>query len=461
MIAIVGGGISGLAAAYQLALRSVPFALFEASDRVGGLVRTEHVDGFTIEAGADSMLVQKRAGLELCEELGLTTRLIPMKEPRTAFVLHHGRLHALPPRSVFGIPSTWKDLATYSLLPLMSRARVAVEPLVPRGADRDEPVAEFFRRRFGPATVDLLAQPLLGGIHAGDVERLSLPALFPRLREAERSRFKVLGWVRRTTRSAAAGGAFRSLASGMGELVEAMRLWLPHGVLRCNAPVRSLARKGEGWSVTTPDGTHDCTAVILACPAYVAGDLLATVDPQASALCAQVRYVSTASVGLGWPADAVGHPLNGSGFVVARASNATRITACTWVSSKWEGRAPEGAVLLRAYVGGAHDETAVDLSDDELIDVVVRELSAILSISGPPALARVFRWRNAGAQHEVGHLARMKELDERLARTPGLFVSGSGFRSIGIPDCVADGRAAADEAWRFVRAHKEPGAEFS
>lgn len=461
MIAIVGGGIAGLAAAYQLSTRGVPFTLFEASPRVGGIVRTEHVDGFTIEAGADSMLVQKRAGLELCEELGLTPRLITMKEPRRAFVLHHGRLHPLPPRSVFGIPSRWKDLATYSLLPIAARVRVAMEPLIPRGPEGDESVAAFFRRRLGASTVDVLAQPLLGGIHAGDVETLSLPALFPRLREAERSRLKVIRWVRHTTRSAAAGGAFRSLASGMGELVDAITLRLPPGAIRCNSPVRSLARSGHGWTLTTADGAHECAAVILACPAYAARDLLASIDPRASQLCSGVRYVSTASVGLGWPADAVGHPLDGSGFVVARASNDVRITACTWVSNKWEGRAPAGSVLLRAYVGGAHDQATVELSDDALIDVVVRELSAILSISGPPTLARVFRWRNAGAQHEVGHLARMKELEERLAAQRGLFATGSGFRSIGIPDCVADGRAVADAAWRSVRSQQEPGAEFS
>lgn len=461
MIAIVGGGISGLAAAYQLTTRGVPFTLFEASDRVGGLVRTEHVAGYTIEAGAESMLVQKRAGLELCEELGLTPRLIAMKEPRTAFVLQDGRLHPLPPRSVFGIPSAWKDLATYSLLPVGARARVALEPFIPRAGDEDESVAAFFRRRLGAATVDRLAQPLLGGIHAGDVETLSLPALFPRLREAERSRLKVLGWVRRTTRSAASGGAFRSLASGMGELVEAIRLRLPPGAVRLNSPVLSAERADGAWRLTTPDGAHECAAVIFACPAYVARNLLARIDPRAAHLCSDVRYVSTASVALGWPAAAIGRPLNGSGFVVARASNTARITACTWVSSKWEGRAPAGCVLLRAFLGGAHDQQAIELPDDEMIDVVVRELSAILSISSPPTLARVYRWPHAGAQHEVGHLARMRELEGRLAAQPGLFVSGSGFSSVGIPDCVADGRAVAEAAWRALRAHKLPGVEFS
>lgn len=451
MIAIVGGGIAGLAAAYELTTRQIPFVLFEASERAGGLIHTLHADGYTLEAGADSMLVQKRAALELCDELGLTPRLMPMKGPRTAFVLHRGRLHPLPPRSVFGIPSRWKDLARYSLLPAHARARMAMEPLVRakrRGAD--ESVADFFRRRLGAGTVDRLAQPLLGGIHAGDVERLSLPALFPRLAEAERSGRSLLRWTRTAVRGAASGGAFRSLSSGMQELVDALVRRLPPTALHCTSPALGLARRDACWEVTTASGIQRADGVILACPAHAARDLLARVDPRAADLCAGVRYVSTVSIGLGWPRAAIAHPLEGSGFVVARTSNDVRITACTWVSSKWDGRAPAGHVLLRAYLGGTHDPDAVDLPDEELAGIAVRELSAILSITGPPDVLRIVRWPDAGAQHEVGHIERMKALDARLAPLSRLFVTGSGFRSIGIPDCIADGRATAEVAARAV-----------
>lgn len=444
MIAIIGGGISGLAAAYELTTRGIPFTLFEASDRLGGLVRTEHVDGFTIEAGADSMLVQKRAALDLCSELGLTPRLMPMKTPRTAFVLHRGELHALPAPSMLGIPATWKGLASYSLLAARSRVRMALEPLVPARQDRaDESIAGFFRRRFGSGTVEVIAQPLLGGIHAGDVETLSLAALFPRLAEAERSGRKVLRWVRQTSRGPMSAGAFQSLSSGMSELVDAIRRRLAPEVIRLATPVRSLSREKDDWQLGTDTGAARYQAVILACPAPAAARLLAGVDEPLARLCAAVRYVSTASIGLGWRRDAIRHPLEGSGFVVARATNDVRITACTWVSSKWDGRAPAGHVLLRVYMGGAHDPHAVELPDDELSGIAIRELSAILSISGPPVLVRVSRWRDAGAQHEVGHAARMAALDQRLTAHPGLYVTGSGFRSIGIPDCVADGRAVA------------------
>lgn len=452
MIAIVGGGMAGLAAAYELTIRGVPFTLFEASDRLGGLVRTEHVDGFTIESGADSMLAQKRAALDLCRELGLAPKLLSQKDPRTAFVYHAGALHPLPSPSLLGIPGTWRGLAGYSLLPPSARMRVALEPLVrARRSGEDESVADFFARRFGPAAVNLLAQPLLGGIHAGDIDALSLPGLFPRLAEAEQARGRVLRWVQRTAR-VASGGAFRSLASGMSELVEAIHRRLPDAAVRRGSPVLALERRGRGWRVTSASGTLDCDAVILACPAHVAAPLLAPIDAEAAALCAATRYVSTVSVALAWPRAAVQHPLAGSGFVVARETNGVRITAGTWVSSKWEGRAPAGQVLLRAYLGGAHDPGAVDEDDEALIAVAVRELSAILSISGAPALARVSRWRNAGAQHEVGHRERVAQLEARLAALDGLAVTGSGFRSIGIPDCVADGRAVAAQAAERLRA---------
>ena len=450
MIAIVGGGISGLAAAFELSRRQRPFVLFEASARLGGLIQTVHDSGFTIEAGADSMLVQKRAALDLCDDLGLSPHLLTMREPRSAFVLHGGRLHPLPAGSLLGIPSTWSSLASYTLLPPSARLRMAMEPMVrgrvPAG---DESIASFFGRRLGVATVERLAQPLLGGIHAGNVHELSVRALFPRLVEAERSG-GLLRWARRTARARSAAGAFRSLPRGMSELVKAIEARLPGDAVRRNTPVRSVEHDSDGWRVNTDDGPVAARAVVLACPAFTTGALLSPIDAEAADLCAGVPYVSTVSVALAWPRQAVRHPLEGSGFVVAQAANEPRITACTWVSSKWDHRAPAGHVLLRAYLGGASDPQAVDLSDDEIVSVVVRELSAILSITGSPELTRVFRWTHQGAQHVVGHQARMAELEQRLLRHPGLFVAGSGFRSIGIPDCVADGRAVAAEAGAFA-----------
>jgi oxygen-dependent protoporphyrinogen oxidase len=443
-IAIIGGGISGLAAAYELASRGVPFQLFERASRLGGIIRTERVDGFVIEAGPDSFLAQKPAALELCHSLGLESQLISTTSPRTAFVLKRGRLHSLPSPSVLGIPATWRGIARYDLLGPAARMRLALEPLAPKPAQPgDESVASFFRRRFGPATVPLVAEPLLGGIHAGDIESLSLSSLFPRFVEAERRHGSVLRAFRNAPGTPPPDGLFRSLAGGLGDLVRALEDRMPAGSLNRDTPVESLVRIGEDWRVRAGGTLHTAHAVVLACPAREAARLLQPLDGRASELCNQVPYVSTVSIALAWPRGAVRHPLRGSGFVVARRANAVRITACTWVSSKWSGRAPAGTVLLRAFAGGSHDPAVVDLDDRAVVEMAVRDLSGILGITGPPLLSRVYRWRDAGAQHNVGHIARVAEIEGRLARYRGLVVAGSGFRSVGIPDCIADGRAAA------------------
>lgn len=446
MIIIIGGGITGLAAAFELALRAVPFRLFEASPRAGGLILTEQVDGFTIEAGPDSVLAQKPAAIELCEALGLGPRLISTTPPRTAYVLRDGRLHALPSPSVLGIPTTPRGIIGYDLLPWAARARLMAEPLVPRRAPMDESVAAFFRRRFGAATVDLVAQPLLGGIHAGDVEQLSMRSLFPRFADAEARRGSVLRAFGRPGTSARPEGLFRSLSSGMGELVTALERRLPAGAITYNAAASQVARDAGGWRVTAGPHVATARAVILALPAPAAARLLAPIDAGAASLAGDVPYVSTASIALAWPRAAVRHPLEGSGFVVARRHNPLRITACTWVSSKWTGRAPGGSVLLRAFIGGAHDPGAVDLTDDALVGIASREIGEVLGIEGPAILSRVYRWRGAGAQHNVGQRARVAAIESALAAHPGLLVAGSGFRSVGIPDCIADGRAAAAAA---------------
>ncbi len=441
-IAIIGGGIAGLAAAYELASRGIPFQLFERSPRLGGIIRTEYVDGFVIEAGPDSFLAQKPAALELCRSLGLESQLISTTPPRTAFVMKRGRLCSLPSPSVLGIPTTWRGVAGYDLLGPTARLRLALEPLAPARGGGDESVGSFFRRRFGRATVPLVAEPLLGGIHAGDIDSLSVLSLFPRFVDAERRH----GSVRRAFRTAqppAPDGLFRSLAGGMGDLVQAIEDRMPAGSIRSNTPVESLVRDGEDWRVHAGGTSCTARAVVLACPAREAARLLRPLDRRASELCDRVPYVSTVSIALAWPRDAVRHPLRGSGFVVARRANAVRITACTWVSSKWTGRAPAGTVLLRAFAGGSHDPAVVDLDDDALVEMARAGLAGVLGITGPPLLSRVYRWRDAGAQHHVGHLARVAEIEGRLARHRGLVVAGSGFRSIGIPDCIADGRAAA------------------
>jgi protoporphyrinogen/coproporphyrinogen III oxidase len=455
MIVIVGAGITGLSAAFELSARGIPFQVLEASLRSGGLIRTDHIDGFVVEAGPESVLAQKPAALELCDALGLTSRLMATTPPRTAFVLKRGRLHSLPSPSVLGVPTTLAGIAGYDLLSPAGRARLALEVLVPRRRGGDESVGSFFRRRFGRETVGLIAEPLLGGIHAGDIETLSMKSLFPRFVDAEAREGSVLRAFRPAGHPPAGGGLFRTLVGGMGELVETLERTLPAGSIHYATPaaaiIESSGSNGKSWDVRSAGGSFTADAVILACPAYVASELLRTIDAEAASRCAEVPYASSASVALAWPRSAVAHPLRGSGFVVARRYNNVRITACTWVSSKWSGRAPADSVLLRAFIGGSHDPGAVDLTDDEMIASVIRDLSPLLGITGPPQLSSIARWRRAGAQHLVGQIDRVAAIDSALASHGGLFAAGSGFRSVGIPDCIADGRAAAVRAADWIK----------
>jgi protoporphyrinogen/coproporphyrinogen III oxidase len=451
-VVVVGGGIAGLAAAFELQKRGLAPLVLEASSRPGGVIFTERFDGWTIDAGPDSMLVQKPAAVSLCRELGLGDRLHPTLPPRIAYVLRDGTLHPLMEGSAFGFPLRVAPLATSTLFSWAGKLRMAMEVLVPRRTSRDdESLASFVRRRFGEEAVDYLADPLLAGIHAGDVDRLSTMALFPRLAEAERTSGSVIRGFRALRVKASAQGAFVSLPGGTMELIEALVGVLPPGTVQLSARASDLRRAGE-FVVDTPSGPVRAQCVILAVPAYAAAGLLRSVDTTLAGLCETITYASTATVAFGYRREQVRHPLNGSGFVVPRAEQ-NPLLASTWVSSKWPGRAPEGHVLIRGFLGGGRDPHRLDRSDEELIDTAREALTEILDITGDPVFApRMYRWTRQSPQFEVGHLQRIAAVEERLASVPGLFVAGSGFRAIGIPDCIQDGRDTAARAAQFVAA---------
>ena len=443
-VIVVGGGIAGLSAAYELHARGLSFALLERTSRPGGVILSEEVDGYTIDGGPDALLVQKPEAIALCREIGLGERLVPTKPPRLAFIQRGGRLHPLPSSSVLGIPTRLGPFIRTGLFTWAGKLRMGAELFVPRRKDEaDESIGSFMRRRFGDEATTYLAEPLLAGIHAGDVDRLSIRALFPRLVETERVHGSLLGAFRRDRPAGVSpDGAFRSLPGGLSEMVRALVARLPQDCVRFNTPVRRVflnPPRVETSAAAEPIGGR---AVIVTAPAYVAADLVRDVDEGLARLCHEVPYASTATVALAFPRSAVAHPLNGSGFVVPRTER-TGILAASWLSSKWPHRAPEDRVLMRAFVGGARDPDALGRSDAELVSVALSALRPLLGISGDPLLARVYRFERASAQHEVGHLARVEAIDRALTRTPGLFMTGSGLRGVGIPDCVADARATA------------------
>jgi protoporphyrinogen/coproporphyrinogen III oxidase len=445
-IVVVGAGISGLTAAWELQARGLRPVVLEASDRAGGVIRSETIDGFVIDAGPDSLLVQKPAAVELCRALGIADQLTPTLQPRMAFVVRGKRLIPLPEASYLGFPTRLRPFVTSRLFSWPGKLRMFAELLIAaRTSEDDESIGSFVRRRFGGEAVATLAEPLLAGIHVGDVERLSVHALFPRLVQMERA-----GGVLRTLATAAqpratAQGAFRSFPGGIARLVAALEREIGERAIRYRARVARIEGRQPYTIVLDSGESMVARSVVLTAPAPTTATLLPAVDLQLARLCGDIPYASSATVAFGLRRTQVGRELRGSGFVVPL-TEGLNLTAGTFVSSKWPHRAPPDMVLLRAFLGGATREATLARSDDELSAVAFAELATILGISGAPLLSRVYRWPHATPQYVVGHLARVRAIDERLANIPGLFLSGSGYRGTGIPDCIADARATATAA---------------
>ena len=455
-VVIVGGGIAGLATAYELSRRGISFVVLERSPRAGGVILSEHIDGYTIDGGPDALLVQKPDAIALCEELGLGDRLVPTKPPRLAYIQRAGRLHPLPAASILGIPTRAGPFLRTSLFTWRGKLRMGAELFVPpRKDERDESIGAFMTRRFGREAAIYLAEPLLAGIHAGDVDALSVRALFPRFVEAEKQYGSLLRAFRRRTNPKSQipnpDSAFRSLPGGLSEMVDAIGLRIGEEHIRTGAAVAGVRGPGP-YDVRTAAGESFASrAVVLATPAFVTSAIVRERDEALARLCGEIRYTSTATVALAFRRDAVAHPLNGSGFVVPRVED-SGILAGSWLSSKWPHRAPDDRVLLRTFSGGARDPKALEQSDAELVSRSLAALRPLLGIAGEPLLTRVYRWERTSAQHEVGHLDRLSAIDGALERHPGLFVTGSGFRGVGIPDCVANGRATAAAVAAFLGA---------
>jgi oxygen-dependent protoporphyrinogen oxidase len=445
-VAVVGGGVSGLVTALALARAGVSFVLLEASPRWGGRILSERERGFLVEGGPDSLFAQKPAAIELCRELGLGESVLPAREPRTVYVAKAGRLHALPPGLAAGAPNDLRAFLASGLFSWSGKLRMGLECVVPRRRElEDESIADFFRRRLGREALALVGDPLLAGIHAGDPERLSLQATMPRLSEIEQRAGSLARGLAGGRRPAVPPPPlFYTLRGGLGEMVDAILRQLPPGRFRTRCPVRRVVREDGRYQLTLDDGgVVRARDLVLAVPPPVASRLLAGLDLELAAWLLEIPCAGTATVALGFRREDVGHPLDGHGLLIPRAEG-LRTTACTFVSSKYPYRAPEGLVLLRAFVGGIRDRLSPGLGSEELVATVLRELGPLLDLRGAPQLARAFAWPEAMPQMEVGHLQRMRSFDERLQGWPGLAVTGAGLRGTGLADAVTEGRRAAE-----------------
>jgi oxygen-dependent protoporphyrinogen oxidase len=470
---VIGGGITGLAAAHALnAAVAAGFldsaTLLEAAPQLGGKIVTERVGGFVLEGGPDSFLTVKPEALELCRTLGLGDQVIGTLAPRHVFVLSRGVLEPLPDGLAGLVPSRLLPFLRSGLFSVREKARMAREVVVsPHRNGVEESVGEFVRRRLGPAAVDRLAAPLLAGIYAGDVDRLSLPAAFPQLAEAE-SQYgslmmaavrRQLGRRRRHLvgdptdgGDTSSLGMFATLRDGLDHLVHRIKDSLPRVGVRTGASARMITQEGNQYRVHLAHGAYvDADVLIVTTPAYAAARLLRDLTATAASTLEQIPYASTAAIALGFARTDVAHPLAGHGYVVARGEGLTH-TACTWTSSKWPRRTPANCVLLRCYVGRAGDRRRLDEEDDSLVATVLAEVRPLLGITGQPLLAHVHRWADAMPQYDVGHLGRVEAITDALSQTPGVLVAGAGYGGIGLPDCIRQGTEVAAAALRYLGA---------
>ena len=464
-IVIVGGGIAGLSAAHAAIARGrekqAPprVTVLERSARFGGNVVTEREGGFVLDSGPDSWVVTKPQATALARELGLEGQLVVTNPKNRRYYIAWGdKLHPVPEGMVLGVPTRIGPLVSTSLFSWGGKMRMGLEPFVKARrfeGDDDESIGDFATRRLGVEAAERLVAPLLGGISAGDAADISVRAAFPMLVAMEREHGSLVRGMlamrkARAKASGAAGGAregsaFTSLKGGVGDLSTALveKLRSEDATLRACVAVEAVAREKGAWAVYVEGGERvEADTVLLAVPGPVAARLVSTVDDEVARTLSSISYGSTATVFLGYRRADVAHPLDGVGFVVPRAAGRP-ILASTWVSSKWDDRAPEGHVLIRAFFGGAWGEGVLAEGDEGLIKTARGELKTLMGLAAEPVLARVFRFERASAQMKVGHLAMMRGLKETMAKVaPGLLIAGGGYDGVGIPDCIRQGTEA-------------------
>ena len=454
-IAIIGGGISGLATAFELeeqrkAGLELEYTLYESSPRLGGVLRTEKIDGCVVEAGPDSFVTEKPWAADLCRALGIGDQLIGSNDTdRKTYILTRGRLVEMPDGLMFMVPTKILPTGLSPLFSWKTKLRMTRELFhPPRAVDHDEPVADFVERHYGREMVDRLADPLLSGVYGGESATLSVRAVLPRFAEMERTHGS-LGRAMLAARKKTGKGPrepapplFTSLKEGMQYLAESVTTRLTADSLLTNATVQAIQQEAGGWVVSAGMQSDHFDDVVIALPGLAAANVLRLTSGQLADELAAVQYSSSITVGMGYDRD-VRHSLPpGFGFLVPR-SEGKRLLAATFVHNKFPHRAPEDRALLRCFFAGVNAENVWPLSDDQIVGIVRNELQQIIGLRAEPLFARVYKWKHAMAQYSVGHLERLERIERLRQQLPGLALAGNAYRGIGVPDCVRSGREAA------------------
>ena len=468
-VIIIGGGIAGLAAAYRIQEEihnnaSVTCTVLEGSDRFGGKIHTLHRDGFIIERGPDSFISQKPWTVELCHKLGIGDHLLSTKtEHPETFVYLDGKMVTIPDGLSLMVPTRFLPFITTRLFTWPGKIRMGLDLFLPRRlGNSDESLASFVRRRLGTEALERMAQPLMSGIYASDPETMSLNATFPMFAQVEKKyRSLVLGMLAQKRKRAIQPSPaqkpgykpfsfFLTMKNGLSEIVDTLMAQCPDILFRNNAQVDAFAKDGNGWKVTLKSGEElEADAVILSTPANLSARLVEDWAPSIAARLDQIPYVSTAAVVLGFDRNRFAHPLRGFGFVVPHVEK-RKITACTWVSSKFPGRVPDDRVLLRAFVGGAVNEELAEQDGETIKRQVREELRDIMGVKEEPLFCEVFQYKKGNVQYQVHHPRLVSEIEQDLVDFKGLYLAGSAYKGIGIPDCVKNGTDNAEAALEFL-----------
>jgi oxygen-dependent protoporphyrinogen oxidase len=469
-IAIVGAGIAGLSTAYYLARSSqqggqqLEIVLLEKGGRLGGSILTEQADGFLMEGGPDCFISEKPWALHLCRELGLEQEVIGTNQQvRRTFILLKGGLHEIPEGFMLLAPTSLWPFVKSSLFSLPGKARMGLDLILPRKkSDAEESLGAFVRRRLGREALERIAEPLVAGIHAGDPETMSLQSTFPRFIDLEQGhRSLIWGMYQRKKQFAHLRPRytmFITLRHGMEGLITALENTLSPRIISLEQGVVGVEKitgkpsQRPRYRLRLPGKKKamEADAVVLATPAFATAELLQGISGDIAHQLSTIPYVSTATINLAYDRSQIGHPLDGYGFVVPRLEKRS-IMAATFSSVKFTGRAPEGKVLLRCFVGGAKNEDIVSWGDAELLAAVRGDIEDILRIKGEPLLQRICRWKKAMPQYTLGHEKKLSSIEQGLAKHPGLFLTGSAYRGIGISDCIHEGGLIAQKILQFIR----------
>jgi protoporphyrinogen/coproporphyrinogen III oxidase len=467
-IVVVGGGIAGLSAAYHLIEKSsadgtpVKVTVLEADPRWGGKILTERQGGFVIEGGPDTFLATKPWGVAMCRKLGIEGRLHGTNpKQKNTYVMRQGKLAPLPEGLMMMVPSRFGPMIRSGLLSWPQKARMGLDFfLPPRSLNGDESLGEFVSRRLGRAAYERLIEPLMSGIYAGDGDRLSLESTFPILRDMEHKHGGLIkgALALRKQRAKHAGPAtgsrsmFLTPTTGLAEMVEAFVAHLESrgAELKDGTRVHSISRTSTGYRLLIEDGSIiDTDGVILAAPAFASGDMLVSLDTELASELSAIEYISTSTISMAFRLEDVPRPLDGYGYVIPRREG-RKALACTWTSTKFPHRAPEGHALVRVFAGRAGQEN-IPWDEAGLLVLAREEVRLTLDITADPLLHRVYVWENAMPQYNLGHPQKLERIEACLERWPGLTVAGNGYRGIGIPDCIHSGEKAAEKILEQVR----------